>query len=60
MKKKIKNLTQEEIDEVCQKYPYCSFGKGCPFKNKATGGCMVAEDIPHGEEEVEIEEDVKN
>ena len=56
MKKKIKDFTDEEIDAVCQKHPYCSFGKGCPFKDKTTGGCKVADDVYHGEEEIEVDD----
>lgn len=38
MLKKIKDLTKEELESICDKYEYC---KTCPLKIKGSCYCMI-------------------
>jgi len=54
MKKKIKQLTQKEIDDICDNHPLCV---KCPFASSDTGicGCYALDRDLWGDLEVECE-----
>lgn len=52
MKKKIKDLTAIEIDDICDKHPLC---KNCPFEAK-DHSCYVLDKELWGELEIDYEQ----
>lgn len=54
MKKKIKELTLEEIKEICEQYDY-SFCEECELYSKKTECCLVQPPLLEEDLEREIE-----
>lgn len=53
MKKKIKNLTNNGIESICNKYPSCL---GCPLYIPCDTSCKDGYPSNYGEEEVEVDD----
>ena len=51
MKKKLKDFTQEDIDNFCKKYPNC---KGCPYDTEETFCVLCFQDL-WGDLEIDYE-----
>lgn len=59
MKKKIKDLTKAELDNICGKY-YSNYCKNCPLLRPNFDECKysyIHELLKHYDSEVEIDED---
>lgn len=56
MKKKIKELTEEQIDKICDKHPFCG---DCPLVMKAKDSfyCYGLHKNLYGDIEIELGED---
>ena len=52
MKKKLKDLTINQVNAICQK----SKCEECPFNNAEEDRCMTFFEINESDEEVEVEE----
>ena len=55
MKKKIKNFTKNEIENICDNHPLCN---GCPFASSDRGifGCFAIDTELWGELEINYED----
>lgn len=56
MKKKIKDLTHDEIDSICDSYD-CGECTKCPFYTPLSELCKCCEIYKYGEEEIEVDLD---
>lgn len=57
MKKKIKDLTEDETNGICDNHNYCH---NCQLYIKSLGYCKHHDLDTYGEEEVEVDESIKN